>query len=533
MRIFDPKLVEQLHQTVRQPFHRIGSWLSLRRAQPTGFDAMEKQVGGAATRTPNRWPLSKTLFSWNEHEHFRLADAVCGIQAWGATGSGKTAGLMATTIKSYMHHGFGICCLTVKPEDAQAYLAYAKDAGRLDDVILLGPSHPATFNFMKEVAQGGAGMVGNLTALITAISGMALGGGEHSDREGGSFWIKMDQRLITACAQLLVLAGEPVTTINLERLVTSMPTSREQVGDPVWAGRSYLHCCLQMAEARIVSPDDREDVQRLADYFLLSMAELSEKTRSTVQTSVTSTLDLFNGRVARRLLSSSEPTFEMSMLQEGKILLVDMPCMVHGSVARLIQMVLKFCFQLSQNRRDVNLNPRPAALVLDESQVLVDLEHDAQFLCTARSTRTCVVYATQSLSNYLSESGGPQIEPRVHAMISNLQCQVFCQSTDTKTVEYCQNLLGKRKTLFMNVNTQSQNDQWVASALGLGNPAGTNAGFSEHVDHLVQADDLHNLAKGGPPDWIIEALIYQGGKTFASTGKPYLPVRFHQRPNSA
>lgn len=531
MNIPDLNLPRQLPAVIKRLVHRAFSWHS-QHGSPDGFSTNCVRAC-LPTVPPSNWPLSMPLLSWHEHEHFRLADAFCGIQGWGATGSGKSAGLIATVNRAYMANGFGMLCHTVKPEDTESFLACARETGRLDDVVLLGPSHPATFNFMKEVAQGGAGLVGNLTALLTTISAMALGGADRGERDGGSFWAKMDHRLISAGVLLLMLSGEPVTTLNLERLITSMPTNREQVGDPVWASRSYLHACLRSAEARINSPDDREDVRRLADYFLALMADLADKTRGTVQTSVTSTLDLFNGREARRLLSSSEPSFEMSMLQHGKILVVAMPVMEYGPVARLIQMVLKFCFQLCQNRRDVNQNPRPVALICDESQALVDLEHDAQFLCTARSTRTCVVYCTQSLSNYLGEHGGAQVEPRVHAMISNCQCQLFNQTTCTKTVDYCQNLLGKRKQLLMSAGTQRQDDQWVGAALGIYGGSGSNAGFSEHIDFFIQADDLHNLAKGGPPHWTIDALLYMAGKTFSSTGKPFLPVRFHQRPNTA
>lgn len=200
-------------------------------------------------------------------------------------------------------------------------------------------------------------------------------------------------------------------------------------------------------------------------------------------------------------------------------------------MARLVQLTLKFCMQLSQNRRDVTKNSRPVALVCDESQMLIDLEHDAAFQTTARATRTCTVYCTQSISNYLGEHGGPSVEPRVHALLSNLSCQLFHQTTDTKTVEYAQSLFGKRTRLLMQANTQRQNDDWVGHALGMGGSSGVSAGYSEHLDHLVQAGDFHNLLKGGPPHWTSEAILYMGGRNFAATGQSFMPVRFAQKPN--
>jgi hypothetical protein len=498
-----------------------------------------KRESAEPIATHGTWPLSRRLMSWNAQDHFTLADAVCGIQAFGATGSAKSTGSMAAILDAYMSNGMGMLLLCVKPDDPESYLRRARENGREADVVMIGPNHPTTYNFIEDEVSGpsgGAGMVSNLTSLISIVSSMALGSsGQSGGREDGSFWQKMDNRLISSCAELLVHAVEPVTTMNLERLVLGIPNSRDEIDDPRWQSRSYVYHCLRQAEAKGVdsaTAEDRADLARLADYFLLDLARLSEKTRSTVQSSVGSTLDLFNRQIVRRLLSSANPNFRMSMLQEGKILVVDMSVMMYRDVARLTQMTLKYCFQLAQNRRDVTANPRPVALVCDESQLLIDLEHDAAFQTTARATRTCTVYCTQSISNYLSEHSGSSVESRVHALLSNLQTQLFHQTTDTKTVEYAQALFGKRIRLLMQSNTQRQNDDWASHAMGIGGSSGVSAGYSEHLDHLVQAGDFHALLRGGPPHWTSEALLYSSGRTFAATGKSVMPVRFAQQPNS-
>lgn len=171
-------------------------------------------------------------------------------------------------------------------------------------------------------------------------------------------------------------------------------------------------------------------------------------------------------------------------------------------------------------------------MILDEAQALVDLEHDAAFACTARSTRTICIYATQGISNYLAMAPGSQGEARIHGLLGNLQCQILHQTTDTKTVEYAQALFGKRKRLLMQGGTQQQSGDWVSAAVGLASPGSINAGFSEHLDFDLQAGDFQRLAKGGPPRWLSEAIVYQGGKHFASTGRPYLLACFQQQPNT-
>jgi type IV secretory pathway TraG/TraD family ATPase VirD4 len=247
--------------------------------------------------------------------------------------------------------------------------------------------------------------------------------------------------------------------------------------------------------------------------------------------SVPSTLNIFQQPAVRRMISSSKPTFDFEMLQAGKILIVDFPVLVYQQQARLVQLVLKHCFMLCQSRRVVGPNARPVLLAVDECQHLVDLEHDGKFLTTARSSCTVVIYATQSISNYLSMTSGSNAESRTHAMLANLQNQLFCQTTDIKTVEYAQALLGKRRTFYMNNNTQRSGQDWFGQSLGLNQDTGTSAGFSEQLAPLIEADDLHNLARGGPEyDFTVETLVYSSGKSFASTNAPFMIARFRQRP---
>lgn len=500
---------------------------------------LQPEPGSPCKAHAPQWPLSMKLLSWNDHDHLHLFDVVTGIQVFGVTGSTKSSTTVETLNRAFMLNGCAAIFFSVKPDDPQNYYRQAVECGREKDVVWFGPKHATTLNFVNDgLGLGDAGVASNVTTLLSTLSGMATGKGGASGggggREDGGFWEKMDNRLIAACTQLLMRAGQPVTTINIERLVMGIPRSREQVGEDDWQKRSYVFVCLRDADSAATNPDDREDVGRLADYFLIDLAQLGDKLRGTVQTSVGATLDLFNHQITRRLLSSPTPNFRMEMLyQEGKILIIDMPVMVYGALAVAIQKTLKFIFQLSQNRRDVGVYPCPVVMGCDEAQAIVDLDQDAAFGCTARSTRTICLYSTQSISNYLAMSSGQQGEARVFSLLANLQCQIFHQS-DSRTIEHAQTLCGKRKRLLMQGGMQQPGGDWVSSALGLGTatPGSTNAGYSENLDFCLQAEHFQRLAKGGPPHWTSDAIVYQGGKHFVSSGRPYLFVRLQQRPNS-
>lgn len=77
----------------------------------------------------------------------------------------------------------------------------------------------------------------------------------------------------------------------------------------------------------------------------------------------------------------------------------------------------------------------------------------------------------------------------------------------------------------MNSST-SRDADWLAPLSGSG-VTGTTAGFSEAYEFELQARDLNSLAKGGPPRWATEAIVYQGGRRFPS-GRTWMKAVFPQ-----
>ena len=88
-----------------------------------------------------------------------------------------------------------------------------------------------------------------------------------------------------------------------------------------------------------------------------------------------------------------------------------------------------------------------------------------------------------------------------------------------------QSLIGRSRQLMLNGN-QSRDRDWLAPLIG-GDESGS-AGFSETWEHELQASDLNALAKGGPPLWRSEGVVYQGGKPFPN-GRTWIRTAFPQR----
>ncbi|MGE3819157.1 MAG: hypothetical protein AB7I30_06950, partial [Isosphaeraceae bacterium] len=94
------------------------------------------------------WPMDQTLWSWGPEDPFTIRHSYQGIQVLGGVGSGKSSGSGRTILDALMRHGYGGLILCAKVSDLQDYLEIARDAGRLDSVIVFEPGGPYRFNWL-------------------------------------------------------------------------------------------------------------------------------------------------------------------------------------------------------------------------------------------------------------------------------------------------------------------------------------------------------------------------------------------------
>lgn len=467
-----------------------------------------------AVKRQARWNLDAPLLEWAKGAPWSVRDSFQGVQVAGSTGSGKSSGSLAVICRAMLKAGYGGMFFTVKREDRSTYEKHVRDSGRSDDLLVFSPDSPLRYNFIaSEMAQStdAVGLAENLTALVMTVA--ELGDRNRKSGNGGSenaeYFRQATLRLCRHAMLVLVLSGQQVTVPNLHRLVIAAPRSSDEALNEAWQRESFLFQCLRSAGSARMNDSQRADFELAITFFMEEWAVLNSRTRSTVESTLTSATDALSRGAVRDMVSAPHPNFSPASLYDGAIVIVDFPVLVYRDIGQLIQVVLKYCTQRCHGRRDISRNARPTFIVCDECHLLI-VDADQAFQTTARSSHTAVVYATQSLSTYL-EAFGTQSEARVHSLLGNLQTQVFHQQTDIKTIGYVQELVGRSRQLFMNSNATRGGD-WLAPLWG--ESSGGSAGFSESFEFELQASELNGLAKGGPPHWFTEAIVYQGGRRF-------------------
>ena len=484
-------------------------------------------------RNRRRFPtkLGTPLCAFSKHDPFTLGDALEGALVTGATGSGKSSGSGKMLAQSYLAAGFGGLVLTAKPDEYKLWEKYCQAAGRLKDLRRFAPTQSLRFNFLDYELNRkglGAGLTDNIVHLFCEVMQI----GERQSGQGGrddeGYWRLANRQLIRNAVDLLIMAKGRISVPDLYRLVISAPTSLEQVGSDSWQQSSLCCKCLDEADSRPKTPQQQHDFEIVTDFFCLEWPALSEKTRSVVQSTFTSMIDVIHRGVLAELFCG-QTNVTPEAIEEGAILVIDLPVKEFAEVGQFAQVLWKSAFQRSIERRNISKNARPVFLWADEAQYFITA-YDMQFQTTCRAARVATVYLTQNVSNvYAALGGGDKGKAQADSLFANLNTKIFHANGDPVTNEYGASLIGRSRQFLTNASSNHQPENGSNNFWGLQSAPNTSAGVSEHIDFEVQPRQFTTLRRGGRENRCqVDGIVFQGGRRFRQTGKTWLPVTFRQ-----
>lgn len=460
-------------------------------------------------------------------DDFCLEDAMSGVQIFGTTGSGKTTGPGYALAMALLESGYGGLILTTKPGERQQWGDWCRRANRLDDLLIVDDTAAHRFNFMQyEIAREGrgAGLTGNLVALFHSVMESTRSGRANSQDE---FWHLAVKQLMRNAIDLLRAAGEELSMPNLKRLVVSAPDCPERLHDEAWQRQSYCLRCLEAAARNQCDPDTQIDLAHVEQFWLEEVAKDDNKTRANVNKSFSVMADGFCRGLYRKLFST-DLTFTPDDTINGRILLVDLPVKSYDETGRHAQVLLKHAWQKAMERRDNNANPSPVFLFVDEAQEFIT-SYDALFQATARSSRVCTVYLTQTISGYYARMGQGQGTYDADSFVANLACKIFCASGDPTTNQWAEKLFSQhwRYRAHSSISTPDRADP--KGVLPSPRKPSVSGGVNPSLESQVLASVFTQLATGGARNnYRVSSLVFQAGRTWAHTNANYLVTTFIQ-----
>lgn len=470
--------------------------------------------------------LDKPLVYLSRNDAWTIGDACEGTQIFGATGSGKTSGSGKSIAKAFLQSGFGGLVLTAKPDERQLWERYCAEMGCSDSLIIVSPETGFKFNFldyeMNRPGSGG-GLTENLVNLFYNILEIAeqKGGGS-----GDPYWERAVKQMLRNTIDLISIAKGTISVMDMYEVITSAPLNFDEVQDRQWQDSSYCFELIKTAEHTPKSESKKRDLDFTARYWLNEFPNISDRTRSIIISSFTSMADCFLRGVLRDMFCE-ETNFFPELTHQGAIILLDLPIKEYNELGQYAQVLFKYIWQQTAERRNVHENPRPIFLWADESQNFIT-SYDQTFQTTARSSRACTVYLTQNLPNYITAlSGGREAKAKVDAFMGNLQTKIFHANGDSITNTWAAELISKNWQYRNNMNASTSDNGKSFFPEVTGKQHGI--GQSESLDYQVLPYEFTTLRKGGHHNNLqVDAIIFQGGKMWKATKKNHIHTIFSQ-----
>lgn len=453
------------------------------------------------------------LNTWNpkggsETEFLTLGELCTGTIVFGGTGSGKTSGTAEYFSYHLLRYGFGGLVLCAKPEEASDWVNRAKAAGREKDLILFNTENTFRFNPLQfEADQFKNSAYGSTENLLQILKELCETDGKSGD---DPYWPQSRDKLFTNTMDLMQLADIEISFSSLHFTIIS------------FVNEEAVQTMLDQAVKRVatMSESRQKDYQMIENYFKNEWQLLPEKTRETVKSLATNAVEPF-ARGAIRELFSTTSTITPEALEEGKIIVVDIPAITIAA-GKASAVVWKYMVQKWAERRPKNGDKtRPVFIFADECQYFAT-PRDAVFQSTARSTRVATVYLTQTIGS-LNFFGNYHFRTYRDQLLGNLINKIFHQNTDTETNEWAANFIGKDLIVRTSRNTGGSQAE--------GNRGGTiSSGRTvfEQYDFLFHPIGFQNLKIGGTSNELIISAILIAGARRQFHGQKFATILFKQ-----
>ena len=465
----------------------------------------------------------------NQGDSWALQDAWEGTFILGATGSGKTTGSGRALANAFLDSHFGGLVLTVKPDEAKLWEAYARKTGREGQLCVIRPGSPFRFNFLDYESRRpgvGGGLIENLVSLFYTI--IDAGVQNQQDSQLVNFWTRAGKQLVRNTFRVLTLATPRLSLPEASRFVIESPKRMgRKIDDPIKKGPWFTQC-LNRAIAQAKGTPQEAVIDEAVRYWTEDFLDLAPDTRSCIVAAFTAMADTFIEPAIHELFCTDTTIIPEAVL-DGAIIVIDLPLKNYDAVGMFAQSIWKYLFQKAIERRADPDGPtrRPVFLWVDEAQYFHSA-YDGLFQTTARSARCATVYLTQNISNFYGITGASRSRERVDGFLGSLNTKIFHCNNDHTSNVWAADQIGK-SIQYRFSSSSSTTTTPGKGFLAMMFPSQTHGGgMNEVIDYEVQPSMFLNLRTGGPRfDFLVDAYFIKGGAIFSS-GKHYFPTVFQQ-----
>ena len=403
---------------------------------------MNSWIAGKLFHQADEWPHSMPLLDWGHGTDWTVGLGYEGSLHLGASGSGKTSGGIRPQTVAIMQAGYGVLYLTTKatrPSDSELCWQLARESGRENSVVSMGPTHGLGFNILRyemqtAQASGQLGdMAANVACLFSSAAELAM---PNRDTKGSDhIWRQAVDSLVRHAVSVVFAATHDLRLDDIVSVVKSAPQTLSQVSDPAWCRES---ACFQFIERAAVHND--RNIRLARDFFLREFPGYPPDTKNSVLfTFSAGCADLFQREPLHSMFFAGTD-YTPEIMLDGAILLCDCPVNEYREVGRIANGLLRICTQRMLERRGSHPSKRPVAIIWDECQKTL-LGSDVSFQDTARSASCATIAAAQNLPALRHAVG----DDLAKAFLGHMRTKVFFQNNDPDTCDYMRRIAGEKE----------------------------------------------------------------------------------------
>jgi TraM recognition site of TraD and TraG len=451
--------------------------------------------------------LDRRLISLSDKDHLTMRN-MAGVLVVGDPGSGKSANVGKQLFCGMARAGLGALCHAIKSDDAKNFIAWAKECGRENDVILVNEASglrfdPLAYEWERTSGRGGGDIESTIAYFSTLLSLSKQNAGGNNER----FWELAAEQAMRNAIKLIQLANEPLSILNVHRAISSFPDHPGQQDEPGWEAQSYTASLINAIRKRkdSLSETQWQDLETAAAFIFHRWAMLDERPRSSISMTFAGMADKFLFHPLRGLFASGMYDFTPEQItHEHKIVIVDYPVLEYGrETAQLINVMIQLTCQRAWLRHQYAPGCcNGAYLYMDEFQILMH-RFQNHFVQVSRSSGICVIALTQTILNLSEELGEAQPGSKTKAFLANLGVKVALRSTCPDTCSYFCDVLGKHYRYLDNYNASSG-----------GNSSHTSFGGSRQLTYALEPNELSRLTRPDAANPCAEAVVFCGGDIF-------------------
>lgn len=472
----------------------------------------------------DNYDLDLPIIEFKNENPLTIRDLCNSVGVFGGVGSGKSSGSGRYISLKMLCNNFSGLVLTCKEDECDQWREYCRITGRSKDLIIVKPKNKYYFNVLEYLSTQDSEKT--FTKNIVEVLRTVLNAKQQKDgsKTDDTFWKTALEMLLTHVIDLCILSSGKVNISQLYDIalsitkededsdfVKALTKAKQNVADKMdtWTmrvGQAYLDSMDDVAynEALFKAVPEARKLKLMDQFFTVSYRNISAKTRTTIEFMFIGFVFSLLQDPLYSLFFDRPSNFKPEDCLDGKIIIIDLPVKTYNEVGRDIQIMFKYIWQRSMEKRNINENGRPLFIYADEAQHFIH-EYDAEFQATSRGIRICNIVLSQNLPNYYSAMGGEKSEYRVKSFLGTLGTKIFHANADTDTNKYASELIGDA--------WQKDDSSTVTNSNGAVSTAQT---ITVKLQRMVRPEDFSSLKSGSPVNQNrVSAYIHVQGKKFS------------------